>query len=188
MKLSEVSPNTLDGSFSEDLILSKIWLIKELLKARDSYSTIYVLGSWFGNLAMLMANRDLSFDRIINFDIDSNSLAASEYIIKKLDLDDRVFNQKADVNEIIYSGIDDHGLVVNTSCNNINGSQWFNNIPIGTMVAFQARNNDPGAVVITNGISDLVDLYPMSQYLFKGQLRLDDKDGPYDRYMIIGKI
>lgn len=188
MKLSEVSPNTLNGSFSKDLVLSKIWLIKELSYLQDTYSTIYVLGSWFGNLAMLMAARDLNFDRIINIDLDGDALAASNNIIKKLDLDDRVFNHKANVNEVIYSGLDASGLVVNTSCNNISGSIWFDNIPPGTMVALQGRNHDPGAIISFDDLSDLIDRYPMSQCLFKGRLTLKDKDSTYCRYMVIGKI
>ena len=186
MRINEVSPNTLAGSFSDDLVISKIWLIKELASLKDSYDTIYVLGSWFGNLAMLMVARDLGFDRIINVDLDADALASSQAIIEKLGLDDRISNLLADANELDYGDLGDDGLIVNTSCNNIQGSDWFDNIPTGTMVALQGRNNDPGAKVKQQQAADLSSTYPLSQILFEGEIGLEDDDGTYRRFMLIG--
>ena len=55
MKLVEFSPPTLRGSFESGLILNKLWLIHELKKIKDQFSTIYVLGSWYGNMSILLA-------------------------------------------------------------------------------------------------------------------------------------
>lgn len=187
MRISEVSPNTLAGSFSDDLVISKIWLIKHLNRIRSEYSTIYVLGSWFGNLALLMAARDLRFDRIVNIDLDADAVSIGDELIEKMGLSGKIESIRMDANHLSYEDLDDRGLVVNTSCNNIDGNAWFDNIPSGVLVALQGRNNDPGARIKQNSISDLSSTYPMQKVMFSGQITLEDRDGSYDRYMIIGE-
>lgn len=186
MKIDEVSPNTLAGSFSDDLVISKIWLIKKLSSLKPSYGTIYVLGSWFGNLALLMVQRDLDFDRIINVDLDRSALSTSRDIIAKLGLEDRIIDVEVDANTLAYSELGEDGLVVNTSCNNMENQGWYQNIPIGTMVALQGRDNDPGAKIKHDGIDDLRSLYPLTEILFEGEISLEDDDGKYRRFMLIG--
>lgn len=188
MRLSEVSPNTIEGSFSDDLVLSKIWLIRELSSLRDSYGTIYVLGSWFGNLALLMVSKELRFDRIINVDLDGKAIADGKRIIGKLGLDDQISSINADVNHISYTDLGEDGLVVNTSCNNIEDLGWFGNIPKGAMVALQSRNNDPGAVNQHRSISDFTESYKLSTVLFKGEISLEEDGSSYDRFMLIGIV
>lgn len=188
MRLSEVSPDTVEGSFSDDLILSKLWLIKKLSELRSNFGTIYVLGSWFGNLAMLMAAKELRFDRIINVDLDEKALANSERIIKKLGLSDRVINFNADANDLDYHDLGTNGLIVNTSCNNINGMEWFQRMPPGTMVALQGRNEDPGAVNKDRTLDEFMERYPMERVMFSGKITLRDDNTKYDRFMVIGKV
>lgn len=186
MRISEVSPNTVEGSFSDDLVISKLWLIKELSGLQSEFGTIYVLGSWFGNLAMLMVARDLEFEQIINVDTDEKALTDSGRILSKLGLDDRVTTAKADANDLSYSDLDDNGLVVNTSCNNIKGRDWFDNIPKGTMVALQGRDTDPGSPNLFDDVESFSGAYPLEKTLFTGTLRLRDPETAYHRFMVIG--
>lgn len=186
MRISEVSPDTIKGSFSDDLVLSKLWLIRELSGLQREFGTIYVLGSWFGNLAMLMAAKDLVFKRIINVDTNEKALADSGHMLSKLGLDDRVVGAKVDANNLSYSDLDGDGLVVNTSCNNIKGNDWFNNIPKGTMVAMQGRDTDLGSPNIFDDIDSFVESYPLGKMLFSGKLRLKDPETNYRRFMVIG--
>lgn len=187
MRLSEVSPNTLDGSFSDDLVLSKIWLIKQVSRVRSNFGTIYVLGSWFGNLGLLMASKSLDFDRIINVDLDSDAIDVSELLVSRLGLSDRIEHMSKDANELDYRQLGHDGLVVNTSCNNMAGSSWFDAIPRNTLIALQGRNNDPGAELQQSSTEDLIKAFPMRKVLFTGKITLEDDDGTYDRYMIIGE-
>lgn len=188
VRLSEVSPNTIEGSFTDDLVISKIWLIRELASLSDSYGTIYVLGSWFGNLAMLMVARDLRFKRIINVDTDGKALSDGARIISRLGLDDRISSIKADANTLSYDGLGANGLVINTSCNNIKGDDWFLNIPTGTMVALQGRDNDPGSPNLFNDMDAFIETYPLRETLFSGKLRLRDPETSYIRFMLIGMV
>jgi hypothetical protein len=55
----EFSPLTVQGSFENGLILNKLWLIYELQKIQDQFSTIYILGSWYGNMSILLAKSQI---------------------------------------------------------------------------------------------------------------------------------
>lgn len=74
MRISEFSPDTLQGSFTKDLIVSKNWLITEVSKIHNKFNVIYILGSWYGNLSLLLINKHIKFKKIINVDIDKDSL------------------------------------------------------------------------------------------------------------------
>jgi hypothetical protein len=45
MKLLEFSPPTIQGSFGRGLVFNKLWLLHELEKIQDQFSTIYILGA-----------------------------------------------------------------------------------------------------------------------------------------------
>lgn len=188
MLIREVSPNTLEGSFSDDLVLGKIWLIRKLSKISKDFGTIYILGSWYGNLSLLMINENLRFDRIVNIDIDNRALHGGARMARRLGLADRITSMCKDANELDYRHLGKNGLVINTSCNNIEGLDWFKNIPPGTMTALQSRDCDPGAVNNHNSLADFESSYPLPEMLFKGTLPMMDDDSRYDRFMLIGRV
>ncbi len=187
MRISEVSPNTLEGSFSDDLVLGKLWLIRKLSNLGKDFGTVYVLGSWFGNLGLLMATKELPFKEIVNVDLDGKALDVSDRLVNKLGLQGKISGLHADANHIKYDGLGRDGLVINTSCNNMSARDWADNIPGGVMVALQGRNNDPGAVSKHRQAVDLLDQCRLNMILFIGNIRLRDQDGEYDRYMVIGE-
>lgn len=186
MRISEVSPNTLEGSWSSDLIISKIWLIRRLKNIAPSFGTIYILGSWYGNLGLLMLDKHLDFDQIINVDVDEAALRKGDSIADKMAKLDRISSMCKDANKLDYRQLGEHGLVINTSCNNIKGTGWFDHIPKGTMVALQGRNRDPGSPNRYDNLDGFVGSYPLSSTSYYGKLRLDDPETSYDRYMLIG--
>ena len=53
--ITESSGYSLAGSFTRDLVASKVWLLDELARIAPQVGTIYVLGSWYGNLGVLLA-------------------------------------------------------------------------------------------------------------------------------------
>ena len=70
MDLNEASPNTLAGSFSPDLIASKLWLLRRLAPLCND-GRIVIIGSWNGNLAKIAQDTDmLPMDRVVNIDLD----------------------------------------------------------------------------------------------------------------------
>jgi hypothetical protein len=90
-----------------------------------------------------------------------------------------------DANKIEYQG--DNILVINTSTNDIVGTEWLRRIPMNSVVAIQGKNKQE----VSNGIESLSEFnkaYPLKHTLFVEQLRLFDvNEKEYDRFMKIGQ-
>jgi SAM-dependent methyltransferase len=186
MKINEISPDTVSGSFSDDLIISKIWLLHEIEKISDHFDVVYVLGSWYGNLSAMMLYKGLDIGKIVNVDTDSESLKVGEKMLKRLKISDKVENMHKDANELDYRQIKKSSLVINTSCNNIKNRGWFENIPKGTLVVLQGRNNDEGAVNTYDDLKSFSDDYPLEKTVYLKKMELEDPENRYSRYMKIG--
>ena len=81
--ITESSGYSLKGSFTLDLIASKVWLLQELEKIQRNFTSVYILGSWYGNLSILLAKSNIKYDHIVNVDIDRNSVKIGELLISK---------------------------------------------------------------------------------------------------------
>lgn len=181
----ESSPDTIKGSFSDDLVLSKIWLCKQLIELDlVSFDCIYILGSWYANMSLFLVDRHFDFDQCYNIDWDWEKTEKANHILKRMKVHDRVRAVRADVNQVAFKG--DRILVINTSTNDIEGRKWLNHIPTGAVVALQGKNHQEES----NGIDTyekFVQAYPLDETLFTGFITLDDVKGdPYQRFMKIG--
>jgi hypothetical protein len=186
-RIFESSPDTLIGSFTPDLVLSKLWLIREVSRINRSFATIYILGSWYGNLSILLLQQhDITFDRIANVDTNVYELDTGYRLAQRLDIDHKIIPVAKDANTLTYSMMKSPGLVINTSAGNMQNSGWFANIPPGTLVAIQGRDPDPGAVYQFNSTDELEDAFFMDRILYRGQLSLTDPETAYTRHMLIG--
>jgi pimeloyl-ACP methyl ester carboxylesterase len=189
-QITEDSPLTVEGSFTKDLLISKLWLWEELSDVLrelgiDHVNAVYVLGSWTGGVGMVLAAKHFDTDTIINVDRDPNWIKASKDIANRMGFADLTQHMVSDANQIDYRQAQSPSVVINTSTNNIPGNQWFDNIPKGTIVVLQGRDvadssNSRGS--LDNFVSD----YPMQKVLFQGQLPLQDPETAYHRYMVIG--
>lgn len=186
MRLQEVNPNTLRGSLGKNLIENKFWAFTELSKIKNQFDTIYVLGSWYGNAGLMLSmDPRFEFEKIINVEIDRPMLAVSQKLAK-LSNERRIEPMLKDANSLDYRQLGPDGLVVNFSCTNIQGSNWFDNIPDGTMVLISGRNNDPGAVNQFDSLEEFTDTYLISKSLFVGTKEFTDPETDYDSYLVIG--
>ena len=182
--LDESSGYSLAGSFTRDLTVSKVWLLTELAKIAPQLSTMYVLGSWYGNLALYNTLQPMiGVDRIINVETDSNMLAQSQRMLDRVGANNVEYMLK-DANELDYRQVGRGGVVVNTSLTDMPGTNWFERIPVGTMVVMQARDHDPGEQY--HSVEDITDQFPLSQTLYQGTMQLRDPETEYTRYMVIG--
>ena len=183
--LDESSGYSLAGSFTRDLTASKVWLLTELEKIQKDFSTAYILGSWYGNLALYMKLQpSITVDEIILVEKNKEFLTISK---KLLDLAgaDNVEYMLADSNKLDYRQLGDSGAVINTSLTDMPGRAWFLNIPDGTLVVMQARNHDPNRSF--SSTQDIVDRFPLSEVLYHGRMQLRDPETEYTRYMVIGR-
>ena len=182
--LSESSGYSLAGSFTRDLIASKVWLLQELSCIQKHYSTMYILGSWYGNLALYMKLQPtIKVDRIINVETNSKMLETSQRILYLVGADNVEYMLK-DANELDYRQLGHDGVVVNTSLTEMPEQAWFDHIPNGTVVAMQARDQDPG--VKYHSAKDIQRRYTLSEVLYHGSMHLEDPETEYTRYMVIG--
>ena len=182
--LDESSGYSLAGSFTRDLIASKVWLLNKLEQIQHHYSTMYILGSWYGNLAVFMTLQPtIEVDQIINVEINTEMLDTSQSILDHVGAKN-VKYMFADANDLDYRQLGPDGVVINTSLTEMPEHEWFDHIPVGTLIAMQARNQDPG--VKFNSAKDIQNRYPLSQVLYHGNMQLRDPETEYQRYMIIG--
>lgn len=183
--LTESSGYSLQGSFTHDLVASKVWLLQQVGKVIDHVDTVYVLGSWFGNTSLYMALQpEFDYNKIINVEVDDAMLKQSQRMLKHVGANN-VQHMLSDANKLDYRQLGKNGLVINTSLTDMPGRAWFDNIPKGTLVALQARDHDPGRKF--HNSDDILKLYPLTQVLYKGSLQLQDPETNYTRFMVIGR-
>jgi len=183
--LEESSGYSLEGSFTPDLVFSKYWLMKELAQIQPQISTMYVLGSWYGNLALFLTRYGVpQVDHIINVETNREFLKTGKQLLDQFGADNVEYMLK-DANELDYRQVDSNSVVVNTSLTDMKGRDWFDNIPPGTLVALQGRDHDPNRNF--HSAEDIQKRFPLSQVLYAGSLDLEDPETEYTRYMTIGK-
>ena len=182
--LEESSGHSLEGSFTQDLVFSKFWLMRELAKIQPHISTMYVLGSWYGNLALFLNRYPMvQVDHVINVETNSKFLKGSQQILDQAGVSNVEYMQK-DANDLDYQQLDKDGAAVNTSLIDIKGTDWFNNIPSGTLVVLQARDRVDDEQF--RSPEDIQQQFPLSQVLYSGSLELQDPETEYTRFMTIG--
>jgi len=183
-EITESSGYSLGGSFTRDLIASKVWLLVELARIAPQVGTIYVLGSWYGNLGVLLAlDPVVKYKRLINVETNKNFLQTSKRIQDYLGMDNTEY-MLADANDLDYCQLGSDGVVVNTSLTDMTGQAWFDHISTGTLVAMQSRDHDPGNAA--HSTQDITDRFPLSEVIYSGELKLHDPETKYTRYMVIG--
>jgi hypothetical protein len=175
MKLLEFSPLTLDGSFESGLIMNKLWLIHELQKIQDQFSTIYILGSWYGNMSILLSKSTIQYDHIVNVDQDTGVNRQAKRIGRMLNIHNVEYMAK-DANRLNYQQLDPDGLVINTSCHDMENRGWFDHIPQGVLVALQSRDD----------VDHDLDQYDLSRTLYQGSRSAQDPETRYTSILRIG--
>lgn len=187
-ELFESSPENLVGSFSDDLVHSKDWLCKKLKQIQNKYNlpftTITVLGSWYGNLGLFLDKEKIKFDNLLLLDLDENALKISLNVLGNLDRY-KILPLVRDANQHYYNEMPNQ-CVINTSTNDMFNKGWFDRIPDGTVVALQARNKLQSVPVVTDTMEDFDSLYPMQTVFVRDQHYLSDPEIDYFRFMKIG--
>ena len=184
LPVNESSGYSLEGSFTPDLIKSKVWLLSELARIAPQVGTIYVLGSWYGNLGVLLAlDPIIQYKKLINVETDKKFLQASKRIHNHMGMSNTEYMLK-DANDLDYRQLGRDGVVINTSLTDMQGQAWFDRIPTGMLVVMQSRDHDPGNAA--HSTQDIIDRFPLSEIIYDGELKLQDPETRYTRYMVIG--
>ena len=183
-EIMESSAPTVRGSFTPDLVSSKTWVIDQLSGLAPRLGTVYVLGSWFGNLGVLMhLDPRVQCDRLINVDHDQRAIQQGQRLTNLIP-HNRVYHVCADANRLGYRHLDPNGAVINTSLGNMPNRGWFQRIPPGTLVVLQARDHDPGQEY--QDTDHMLREFPLD-VLYRGHRRFRDPETAYTRFMLIGR-
>jgi hypothetical protein len=183
--LEESSGSSLEGSFTRDLVFSKFWLMRKLAQIQPHVSTMYVLGSWYGNLALYLRRYPrVRVDHIVNVETDRERLSTGERMLDQAGAHN-VEHMLTDANQLDYRQLDSTGAVINTSLTEMSDTAWFEHIPSGTLVVLQARDHNPDQQF--SNPEDIVKKFPLDQVLYSGSLDLQDPETAYTRFMVIGR-
>lgn len=169
---------------------SKIWLVEKLEQVIKNnqleFSDTHVLGSWLGLLGMIMYSRGFPFKHLHNYDLSQRSLDKSLLFLDSLRVTNSLTQTACDVNQLTYQS--DNILVCNTSVDNIEGTEWFDRIPTGALVALQTRsgNNVIDEVNVCNSLQDFEKQFPLAETLLAGSKYFYYPENSYYRYMLIG--
>jgi hypothetical protein len=181
---NETSPDTLEGSFTDDLVDSKLWLCDKLrqgLKGKCA-RTIYILGSWYGNLAMLLQKEGITFDDIILIDNDEKVLRSSASLLKPFFKPGKLTFLNTDAKDVIY---DKQGVIINTSVNDMD-TNWYDSVPEGRKIIIQGRDQNSGAETKIADMKQFDDMFPMNKVYYLGKRDFTDPETRYTRYLKIG--
>ena len=187
-ELTESSGYTLAGSYTPDLVFSKLWLTRELERVLntqgiDSVPVAYILGSWYSNLSTILRKSNTPIQHIVDVERNEQWLKTGQQIQQHMNIDN-VEYMAADANKIDYRQLQDPGVVINTGTNDIADLGWFDNIPSGTIVVLQGRDQ-----VKNNGVAspdELLERFPLETVLYQGTMDLEDPETEYRRSMAIG--
>ena len=187
----ESSGPSLSGSYTPDLVFSKLWLARELRNVLqqqgiDSVPVAYILGSWYSNLSTILRKTGVPIDRIVDVEQRGEWLEIGQQLQQSMNIQG-VQHMQADANQVDYRQLQQPGIVINTSTNDIADHGWFDHIPSGTIVVLQGRDSVPdGAEHTYNSPEDLLQMYPLETVLYSGTWDLEDPETSYQRSMVIG--
>lgn len=173
--LNEASPDSFEGSMSDEQIISRLWMAKRLKDTNIPIKRCAVLGSWYGVLPYVLT-RNNDIEELVAIDSEPGCVEVSQ------NLNPNIRHVVKDCNDLKYSGAD---CIINPSVNNIEGTKWYDNIPKGKLCLFQTEDIELGQDCPKN-LSEMKQKYPLSKYLYEGTLRSVDRDGEFIRTMVIG--
>jgi guanosine-3',5'-bis(diphosphate) 3'-pyrophosphohydrolase len=184
-EVTEASPNTLEGSFTPDLVESKTWLAEMLAKGLKGKNagTIYVLGSWYGNMGIFLQQAGVQFDKLVLVEPDEEALMRSKDLLQQIGDEGKLIliHQKAE--DAVY---EKPGVVINTSCNET-GPVFLTKLPDNMLCLLQARNNNENTLFPTEQMEDFIDYFPLEKVYYTGEKQLEDPEINYTRFMKIGR-
>lgn len=175
-------------AFAHGPVESKIWLCHELIRLNlQPVHSVFVLGAWSGTMPFLLhATAAVDYRQMILVDTDADYLAQSRVICNAIECAGQLTVLDQDANTVQFPA-DQTCMVINTSTDNIDGFDWWNNIPAGTLVALQGRTGGHRDCVLAFDTVAEFDLaYPMALVHCIDQRRFVYPDHTYTRFMKIG--
>ena len=173
-------------SFSRPQIEAKQWAVDELYPyIGDDVDAVYVLGSWYGMFAHLLATK--GYDRtIMNYEIDDVCIEIGD----KLKVHNNIKHKNADGLSVFEDrNTNKEGkVIVCTACEHIDQEDLVSCLAMkhpDIVVCMQSNNmyDIDSHINCHDSLEDFVESLELDTVLYKGQMDF----GKYSRYMVIGK-
>lgn len=197
-----LSKNNIDyDAFSKGQMLSKKWLINNLIELNEDLGTVFICAGWYGLLGSFLLETDLNIEKIVSFDIDPScadiaddfnrtwvtdnwKFKASTIDILKIEYPTTYKVKKSDGTICTRQAMPD--TIINTSCEHIHKfDEWYDKIPQQTLVVLQSNNyvEIEDHVNCSTNLSSFSESAPMRMVMFEGEMELEK----YTRFMKIGR-
>lgn len=184
-------------SFSHGLVASKIWLCEQLELALDNENiknpNVNILASWDSLLAFMLLTRRPKFYGVINaYDLDSESTNNANKICDHWLYEyPKVYNHTKDINNLNFTNTGNESIFINCSIDQIEGTEWYNNIPDERLVCLQCTDlpvNNNGWQVNQSytDISEFTNTYRVRRLIYSDSILINYQHLQYRRYMMIG--
>jgi hypothetical protein len=178
--------------FSSGQIQSKIWLVSKLeLAAKEHLDDIqrhkiWILAGWYGITNFILRSRDnLKVSEVRSFDVDPSCEIIADKINNLWEWQAWQFKAHTrDINSLEYNN--PPTIVINSSVEHVDSTEWFDRIPTGTFVCLQASDlaHDDHIVEI-DSLEKLKEKYPL-KIVWEGMKRFEYDNLAFNRYMTIG--
>lgn len=180
-------------AFSHGQIQSKIWLCEHLEPHIPKDSNVAILGSWYNTLGTILLTRQPThYHSIIGIDIDSSAVDVADKVCEAWQIQPncKIQNFCADVNTYNLLG---RNVVINTSVENIDKTNWFENIESNALVCLQTVNvtneqvkKDWKILTYFNDLNNFISSFKFTSLLYTGEKEFVYTNLSYKRLMIIG--
>jgi len=186
-------------------------LLPSSTAANVNLGTVFICGGWFGSLANMIFTSNVQVDKIRSFDIDPSCLEIAEAMNRDYVIDNWKFKAVTeDMYNINYTGhtyntprctspfaydstlVECHDVpntIINTSSEHIEDfDAWYNSIPDGKLVILQNNNyfDIEDHISCVKDIEEFREQCPINNLLYGGTIELNEMEGGYNRFMLIG--
>jgi len=173
-------------SFSRPQIEAKQWAVDKLYPhIGDDVDAVYILGSWYGLLAHLLANKGFT-ELIMNYELDDMCIE----IANKMKVHENIKHTHADGLSVFeHHHTNKEGkVIVCTACEHIDREELASYLAMkhpDIVVCMQSNNmyDIDSHINCHDSLEDFVESLELDEVLYKGQMDF----GKYSRYMVIGK-
>ena len=201
MKLKDVR---WDYAFSEDQLLSKIWIVQILKDLKmTNLNNVMILGGWFGMLgSILLASEEIKVTKIRSFDLDEKleriadlfnvhhvadawkfKAAQGDWNHLNFDVTEYRTHRFADNSPVDCK--DKFDTIINTCCEHSdNLEKWLCKVPSDRLLVLQSNSSPDyeGHVNSCPRLEDFIQKASLTRTLFAGVLSTPR----YNRWMLIG--
>lgn len=181
-------------AFSSSQIASKAWLAERLESAIEKLPPppmgfrIWIYGGWYGITNLILRVRGvIPIEYVRSIDVDPDCEIVADKINKFWEIQKWQFKaQTADVNAVTFKTDPPH-IVINTSTEHMESTQWFNNITANTIVVLQGSDlPHDDHVAVYSSLEDFCSAFPLKVELYRGAIEFNYPTHSFRRWMVIG--